>query len=181
MVSTPLYLLAVGVICSVSVEGRAELSSSRYRPVSRFQSRSQTHRLNHGIIGSQAEHSRVQSSRRIPAHADQIKGSGPLNQMINQFYSKMQAATQTMKEDLEKAEYEGFSEDETVRVVLSGSQKPKLVDVTQAAIDQGSDKLQELVIQASADAYKMSKAGQEERLKRYFKDMGLPMPPSPPV
>ena len=78
-----------------------------------------------------------------------------------------------MKEDMDNAEYEGYSSDETVRVVVSGAQQPKSVDVTQAAIDQGPEKLQSLVMEASKDAYKLSKAGQEERMKRYFQDMGL--------
>mmetsp|Transcript_19895 Transcript_19895/g.29767 ORF Transcript_19895/g.29767 Transcript_19895/m.29767 type:complete len:172 (+) Transcript_19895:909-1424(+) len=124
---------------------------------------------------------RMQSSQNrgiVPRAGDGgIKGAGPFNAVLNQMYSKMQEATKSMKEDLEKAEYEGFSSDETVRVVLSGTQQPKLIDVTQAAVDQGADKLQQLVVEASKDAYKLSKAGQEARMKKYFADMGLPMPP----
>eukprot|EP00471_Norrisiella_sphaerica_P000972 CAMPEP_0184480200 /NCGR_PEP_ID=MMETSP0113_2-20130426/1694_1 /TAXON_ID=91329 /ORGANISM="Norrisiella sphaerica, Strain BC52" /LENGTH=142 /DNA_ID=CAMNT_0026858519 /DNA_START=207 /DNA_END=635 /DNA_ORIENTATION=- len=119
-------------------------------------------------------------NERGQVHAEEkgIKGSGPLNMLMNQFYGKMQEATKKMKEDLETAEYEGFSSDETVRVVLNGAQQPKLVDVTQAAVDQGAEKLQSLVVEASKDAYRMSKAGQEARMKRYFQDMGLPSPPN---
>jgi len=118
------------------------------------------------------------STRKLRLSVDGIKGAGPLNGLLNSFYEKMQKATETMKEDLESAEYEGFSSDETVRVVLNGAQQPKLVDVTQAAVDQGAEKLEELVVEASKDAYRVSKQGQEERMKKYFKDMGLPMPPN---
>eukprot|EP00466_Bigelowiella_natans_P015359 jgi/Bigna1/138908/aug1.47_g13616 len=104
--------------------------------------------------------------------------AGPLNGLLNSFYEKMQKATETMKKDLESAEYEGFSTDETVRVIVNGAQQPKLVDVTQAAVDQGAEKLEQLVVEASKDAYRVSKQGQEERMKKYFKDMGLPMPPN---
>lgn len=38
-----------------------------------------------------------------------------------------------------RAEFEGYSEDETVRVVMSGNQEPKSVDITESAIEQGSD------------------------------------------
>ncbi len=38
-----------------------------------------------------------------------------------------------------RAEFEGYSEDETVRVVMSGNQEPKSVEITETAIEQGSD------------------------------------------
>jgi YbaB/EbfC DNA-binding family len=38
-----------------------------------------------------------------------------------------------------RAEFEGFSDDETVRVVMSGNQEPKSVDITDAAAEQGAD------------------------------------------
>ena len=38
-----------------------------------------------------------------------------------------------------RAEFEGYSDDETVRVVMSGNQEPKSVDITEAAIEQGAD------------------------------------------
>lgn len=38
-----------------------------------------------------------------------------------------------------RAEFEGYSDDETVRVVMSGNQEPKSVDITDSAYEQGSD------------------------------------------
>ena len=37
------------------------------------------------------------------------------------------------------ARFEGYSEDETVRVVMSGNQEPKSVEITETAMEQGSD------------------------------------------
>ena len=40
---------------------------------------------------------------------------------------------------LHRAEFEGFSEDETVRVVVSGNQLPMTVDITDEAMVQGPE------------------------------------------
>ena len=36
-------------------------------------------------------------------------------------------------------DFEGYCEDETVRVVMSGNQEPRGVDFTEEALEQGSD------------------------------------------
>lgn len=36
-------------------------------------------------------------------------------------------------------DFEGYCEDETVRVVMSGNQEPRSVDFTEEALEQGSD------------------------------------------
>lgn len=38
-----------------------------------------------------------------------------------------------------RAEFEGYSDDESVRVVMSGNQEPKSVDITETAMEQGAD------------------------------------------
>lgn len=37
------------------------------------------------------------------------------------------------------ARFEGYCDDETVRVVMSGNQEPKSVEITETAMEQGSD------------------------------------------
>lgn len=51
-----------------------------------------------------------------------------------------------------RAEFEGYSDDETVRVVMSGNQEPKSVDITDSAYEQGSDVCQQFVDAASCPA-----------------------------
>ncbi len=43
-----------------------------------------------------------------------------------------------VQEELSRAEFDGYSDDETVRVVMSGNQEPKSVDITAAAYE-GND------------------------------------------
>ncbi len=49
-----------------------------------------------------------------------------------------------------------YDEDETVRVVMSGNQEPKSVDVTQEAIDAGTEELNKRVTAAMRDAHAKS-------------------------
>ena len=43
------------------------------------------------------------------------------------------------QEELAAAEFDGYSSDETVRVVMSGNQEPKSVDITEEAIASGAE------------------------------------------
>ena len=43
-----------------------------------------------------------------------------------------------VQEELAKAEFDGYSADETVRVVMSGNQEPRSVDITEAAMESNS-------------------------------------------
>ena len=43
-----------------------------------------------------------------------------------------------VQEELAKAEFDGYCADETVRVVMSGNQEPRSVDITEAAMEGNS-------------------------------------------
>jgi DNA-binding protein YbaB len=43
-----------------------------------------------------------------------------------------------VQEELARAEFDGYSSDETVRVVMSGNQEPRSVDITEAALEGNS-------------------------------------------
>ena len=44
-----------------------------------------------------------------------------------------------MQAELAATEFEGFDDDETVRVVFNGNQEPLAVDITQDAYDAGKE------------------------------------------
>ena len=48
-------------------------------------------------------------------------------------------STNSDRDVLLRSEFEGYSDDETVRVVMTGNQEPKSVDITDSAYEQGSD------------------------------------------
>jgi hypothetical protein len=51
----------------------------------------------------------------------------------------VQTETAKVQQELAATEFDGYDEDETVRVVMTGNQEPKGVDITQAAMDAGAE------------------------------------------
>jgi len=68
-------------------------------------------------------------------------GGNPFGNMANlmENVKKAQQLVQVeagkVQEELSRAEFDGYSDDETVRVVMSGNQEPKSVDITAAAYE----------------------------------------------
>lgn len=105
---------------------------------------------------------------------------GNLMENIKKAQAMVQQEAAKVQEELAVAEFDGYSSDETVRVVMSGNQEPKSVDITDAAYDQGAEKLNKLVEEAMKDAHAKSVAGMKARMAQLAQNLGLPQPPSPP-
>lgn len=69
---------------------------------------------------------------------------GNLMESVKKAQVLVQQETQRMQQELAVAEIEGFSSDETVRVVMSGQQEPKSIDITEEAYSQGQAALERL-------------------------------------
>ena len=75
-------------------------------------------------------------------------GGNPFGNMANlmENVKKAQQLVQVeaakVQEELAKAEFDGYSEDETVRDVMSGNQEPKSVDITSAAYESNNAEVQ---------------------------------------
>lgn len=86
---------------------------------------------------------------------------------------KAQEEAARVQVELSNAEFDGYSSDETVRVVMSGSQEPRSVDITEEAYAQGADKLSALVQEAMKDAHAKSVEGMKTRMKEMATSLGL--------
>lgn len=53
----------------------------------------------------------------------------------------MQVETQKVQAELDQTDFEGYDEEETVCVTVTGNQKPKFVEITDAAMAAGPDEL----------------------------------------
>lgn len=73
-----------------------------------------------------------------------------------------------------RTDFEGYDEDETVRVVLTGNQAPKLVEVTAEAMAAGEEELSARLTAAMKDAHGKSVAGMREKMKGLAASLGLP-------
>jgi nucleoid-associated protein EbfC len=105
---------------------------------------------------------------------------GNLMENIKKAQAMVQQEAGKVQQELAEAEFDGYSSDETVCVVMSGNQEPKSVDITQEAYDQGVEKLGQLVEEAMKDAHAKSVAGMKARMAQLASSLGLPNPPQPP-
>mmetsp|Transcript_2990 Transcript_2990/g.6067 ORF Transcript_2990/g.6067 Transcript_2990/m.6067 type:complete len:159 (+) Transcript_2990:77-553(+) len=102
---------------------------------------------------------------------------GNFMENIKKAQSMIQIEAAKVQEELANTDFEGFSSDETVRVIMTGNQEPKSVDITEAAYSQGNEKLAALVTEAMKDAHAKSVAGMKERMAKLAQSLGLPQPP----
>ncbi|GFR50736.1 hypothetical protein Agub_g12993 [Astrephomene gubernaculifera] len=88
----------------------------------------------------------------------------------------VQTETARVQAELAATEFEGYDEDEYVRVVMSGNQEPRQVDITQAAIDMGAEECSRRTTEAMRDAHTKSVAGMKEKMRELAKNLGIPNP-----
>lgn len=74
----------------------------------------------------------------------------------------------------DRSEYEGFSADETVRVVVDGNQCPTAVDITEEAYKQGAERLGELIVEAAKEAHTGSITAMQSKMQTLAANLGIP-------
>ncbi|VVB10947.1 unnamed protein product [Arabis nemorensis] len=79
-----------------------------------------------------------------------------------------------VQKELAVAEFDGYCEGELVKVTLSGNQQPIRTDITDAAMELGSEKLSLLVTEAYKDAHTKSVVAMKERMSDLAQSLGMP-------
>ncbi|KAL4448896.1 hypothetical protein ABPG77_007613 [Micractinium sp. CCAP 211/92] len=131
-----------------------------------------------------AQQRRALAPRALFGKGDGEGGGNPFGNMGNlmenlkKAQQMVQVEAAKVQEELANTDFEGFSADETVRVVMSGNQEPRSVDITQEAYDQGVDRLNELVGEAMRDAHAKSVEGMKTRMRQLASNLGMPPPPA---
>ncbi|KAK9816672.1 hypothetical protein WJX72_003541 [[Myrmecia] bisecta] len=98
---------------------------------------------------------------------------GALMENVKKAQQLVQVEAAKLQEELAVAEFEGFSEDETVKVVMSGNQEPRSVDITQVAMDDGPEELSKRVTEAMKDAHAKSVEGMKLKMKGLASSLGI--------
>lgn len=105
---------------------------------------------------------------------------GQLGNMQNLFETvkKAQAVVQVesnrIQKELAAAEFDGYCEGELIKVTLSGNQQPVRTQITEAAMELGSEKLSLLVTEAYKDAHQKSVQAMKERMSDLAQSLGMP-------
>lgn len=107
------------------------------------------------------------------------KGFGPLGKMkeLADAFKKaqeVQAGAQQLQNELEQMEIEGTSEDGLVKVVMSGNQEPRRVEISPDAMSQDAGTLSASVSAAMQSAYEQSTDLMRGRMEELTSGLNLP-------
>jgi nucleoid-associated protein EbfC len=107
------------------------------------------------------------------------KGFGPLGKMkeLADAFKKaqeVQAGAQQLQNELEQMEIEGVSEDGLVKVVMSGNQEPRRVEISPEAMNVGAEALSASVSAAMQSAYDQSTDLMRGRMEELTSGLNLP-------
>jgi len=103
-------------------------------------------------------------------------GLGKMKELTEAFKKaqQVQEGAKKLQEDLEQMEIEGESGGGFVKVVLSGNQEPRRVEISNDALGEGPEVLSDLVTTAMKDAYNKSTATMRERMEELTGGLNLP-------
>ena len=107
------------------------------------------------------------------------KGFGPINKMkeLADAFKKaqeVQQGAQALQSELEQLEIEGTSDDGLVKVVMSGNQEPRRVEISPDAMSQGAEALSASVTAAMKSAYEQSTEMMRGRMEELTSGLNLP-------
>ncbi|XP_041990988.1 nucleoid-associated protein At4g30620, chloroplastic-like [Salvia splendens] len=79
-----------------------------------------------------------------------------------------------VQKELAAAEFDGYCQDELIKATLSGNQQPVRIEITDAAMELGAEKLSLLVTEAYRDAHQKSVEAMKERMSNLAQSLGMP-------
>jgi DNA-binding YbaB/EbfC family protein len=100
-------------------------------------------------------------------------GLGKMKELANAF-QQAQKGAKKLQEELEQMLIEGTSADGGVKVVLSGNQEPRSVEISEAAIAKGAADLSTAVTEALTDAYNKSTETMRSRMEELTSGLNIP-------
>lgn len=103
-------------------------------------------------------------------------GLGKMKELTEAFKKakKVQEGAQLLQEELERMEIEGESGGGKVKVILSGNQEPRRVEISPDALGEGAEMLSDLVLAAARDAYNKSTATMRDRMEELTGGLDIP-------
>jgi DNA-binding YbaB/EbfC family protein len=103
-------------------------------------------------------------------------GLGKMKELTEAFKKaqQVQEGAKKLQEELEQMEIEGQAGNGLVKVVVSGNQEPRSVQISNDALSQGAEAVSALVTQAMKDAYEKSTATMRERMEDLTSGLNLP-------
>ncbi|MDJ0532946.1 MAG: YbaB/EbfC family nucleoid-associated protein [Xenococcaceae cyanobacterium MO_207.B15] len=87
---------------------------------------------------------------------------------------EVQQGAQELQAELEQLEIEGIAGDGLVKVIMSGNQEPRRVEIAPDALNHGAEALSAMVTTAMQDAYSKSTEMMRSRMEELTSGLNLP-------
>lgn len=103
-------------------------------------------------------------------------GLGKMKQLTEAFKKaqQVQEGAKQLQDELEQMDIEGEAGGGLVKVVLSGNQEPRRVEISPDALGEGAEVLSDLVTAAMKDAYTKSTQTMRERMEELTAGLNIP-------
>jgi len=103
-------------------------------------------------------------------------GLGKMKELTEAFKKaqQVQEGAKKLQEELEEMEIEGLAGGGLVKVVLSGNQEPRRVELSPDVMGEGADVVADLVLAAAKDAYVKSTDMMRARMEELTGGLSLP-------
>jgi DNA-binding YbaB/EbfC family protein len=103
-------------------------------------------------------------------------GLGKMKELADAFKKaqQVQEGAKLLQEELEQMEIQGESGAGLVKVIVSGNQEPKRVEIAPDALNQGAELLSDLVSAAMKDAYTKSTATMRAKMEELTSGLEIP-------
>ena len=103
-------------------------------------------------------------------------GLGKMKELREAFAKaqQVQQGAQELQEELEQMNIEGQSSDGSVKVIMSGNQEPRSVEISPEAAEKEAEALSALVTEAVKDAYTKSTETMREKMEALTSGLQLP-------
>ncbi len=89
---------------------------------------------------------------------------------------QIQQDAQKLQDELESMEIEGKSDDEMIKVWISGNQLPLRVEVNETILNSNTDKIEHNILQAIQKAHETSTSTMKERMNDLTGGLNLNLP-----
>ena len=89
---------------------------------------------------------------------------------------QIQQDAQKLQDELESMEIEGESDDEMIKVWISGNQLPLRVEVNETILNSNKDKIEENILQAIKKAHETSTTTMKDRMNELTGGLNINLP-----
>ncbi|XP_019167967.1 PREDICTED: nucleoid-associated protein At2g24020, chloroplastic-like [Ipomoea nil] len=128
----------------------------------------------YGLFGGKKDNNENGDNNDNASKAGIFGNMQNLYETVKKAQMVVQVEAVRVQKELAAAEFDGYCDGELIKATLSGNQQPVRIEITEAAMELGPEKLSVLVTEAYKDAHQKSVQGMKERMSNLAQSLGMP-------